>query len=244
MKIAVIADIHSNLQAFEAVLTDIKKENVGEILCLGDLIGYGPDPRRVVKLTRERSIDSVLGNHEYALSNRAYFNHLNPSPRASLTLNLAQLDPLDIDYLKSLPQVITRHGARFVHGCPPKSPTAYLLEPSDRMLGKIFGSFPEQFAFYGHTHVFELFESKDGEIRKRPFSPGIHFLAENGRYLVNPGSVGQPRDGLNCHAKYCLWNPDSLTLELKSIPYDIKKTALRLRESGYPDFNAERLFYC
>jgi len=243
MKIAIIADIHSNLEAFEAVLQDILNESAEEIICLGDIIGYGPDPLEVVQLIRKHSIASVLGNHEYALCNPAYLNRLNPSPRASLDLNLKQLNRKDIDYLKSLPPVMTRHGALFVHGCPPKSPTAYLLEPSDKMLGKIFGSFPEQFAFYGHTHVFEFFESKDGEIHKRSFEPGIYSFPENGRYLVNPGSVGQPRDGFNNQAKYCLWDRDSLTLELKSIPYDVKKTASRLRKSGYPDFNAERLFY-
>lgn len=243
MKLAIIADIHSNLEAFEAVLDDIKAECVEEVISLGDMVGYGPDPGGVVRRARQHRIVSVLGNHEYALANPSYYNHLNPTPRTSLDLNLKQLTEDDVSYLKGLPKVMSCHDARFVHGCPPQSPTAYLIEPSSQLLGKIFSSFPERLAFYGHTHNFALFELRDGEVRTLKFGIGRHLLDANCRYLINPGSVGQPRDGVNNQAKYCIWSREDGIIELRSIPYDIEKTAGRLRELGYPDFNAERLFY-
>ena len=243
MKIAIIADIHSNLEALKAVLEDIHTEGVDQIIALGDIIGYGPDPKEVTRLVRQNNIISILGNHEYALKNKSYFQHLNPTPRTSLEMNLAQLNRDERDYLTNLPPVMTMHNARFVHGCPPKSSTAYLMEPSPERLTKIILSFPEQIAFYGHTHLFGLYEYREGVVKNRDFSPGRHLFDPKSRYLINPGSVGQPRDGLNNHSKYIVWDRHNLTLELKSIPYDLEKTAASLRAAGYPSFNAERLFY-
>ena len=116
MKIAIIADIHSNLEALEAVLKDIGAEDIDQIVSLGDNIGYGPDPKGVLQLIDTYNILSILGNHEYALLNQSYFQHLNPSPRTSLEMNLGQLDRHERDYLTSLPPVMTLHDARFVHG--------------------------------------------------------------------------------------------------------------------------------
>lgn len=243
MKTAIISDIHSNLAAFEAVLADIGSQGAEQTLSLGDIIGYGPDPAEVVKLLRAHRIVSILGNHEYALSCPSYFEHLNPSPRKSLEMNLAQLDPQAIGFLTNLPQVITEQNARFVHGCPPKSPTSYLMEPPHRLLAKIFPSYPESICFFGHTHTLDFIEWHNGKAEKKPFTPGLHQLHPEARYLINPGSVGQPRDGLNNQAKYLIWDTAQHTILLRSISYDVKKTAARLRQLGYPDFNAERLFY-
>lgn len=240
MKIGIIADIHANLAAFTATLEDLAAQNVQEIISLGDNIGYGPDPEQVVDTLLDHNVLSVLGNHEYALQSDRYLQKLNPSPRKSLLLNRDLLSEENLVHCVNLPQVLLRHGARFVHGCPPKSPSAYLYRPSDHKLEKLYTGFKEQICFYGHTHSPVFFEGlvryHGATLYEQPFR-----LDENKRYLINPGSVGQPRDQLNNRAKYLIWDRQEASITFHAKQYDVKTTVERLRELGFPDFNAERL---
>lgn len=241
MRIAVISDIHANMAAFKAVLGDIAGSTVEEILCLGDNIGYGPDPEEVVREIRQRRILSVQGNHEYALVNPAYFNRLNPDPRRSLELTLDMLSGESLSFIRSIEQVQTRYGARLVHGCPPKSQTAYLFFPSQLMLDRIFLSFPEDICFYGHTHTLNFYEEGQPVEQGIDIEPGTRRLHPGRRYIINPGSVGQPRDGINNHAKYLIWDQEEQTVIFRQVPYDVRQTVNRLRRLNFPGFNAERL---
>ncbi len=241
MKTAVISDIHGNLAAFEAVLDDLDRQQVSDILCLGDNIGYGPDPEEVIQKLRQRQILSIQGNHEYALVDEHYFSRLNPDPKKSLELTLRMLSPDSIEYIQSLEPLLLLNGVRLVHGCPPKSPTAYLFFPSQLMLDRIFASFPEKLCFYGHTHTLNFFEEGLPPEKGLEVEPGSYRLHPQRRYIINPGSVGQPRDGINNHAKYLIWDREKEIITYRDVPYDVMRTVSRLRESGFPSFNADRL---
>ena len=241
MRIALISDIHANYRALQGVLADIDLEEVDEIISLGDNIGYGPEPEEVIQALRQRQIISIMGNHELGLADEGYFKRLNPGPQDSLELNRQLMGRESIDYVCGLPRLLIRHGARFIHGCPPRSITSYLYSPSMAKVKKIFAGYPEQFCFYGHVHSLEcFFLTADGCQHLEP-EPGIFSCEREVRYLFNPGSVGQPRDGLNRLAKYAIWDLDQQTLEVRQVSYDVATTKKLLKERGFPEANSFRL---
>jgi diadenosine tetraphosphatase ApaH/serine/threonine PP2A family protein phosphatase len=151
------------------------------------------------------------------------------------------LSPESISYINSLEPVLVNNGARQVHGCPPKSPTAYLFFPSQLMLDKIFGSFPEALCFYGHTHTLNFFEEGLPPEKGLEIELGTYRLHPGRRYIINPGSVGQPRDGLNNHAKYLIWDQENELVTFRDVHYDVMRTVNRLRQLNFPSFNSQRL---
>lgn len=243
MRTAVLADIHANMAALQAVLADIRQEGLEEIITLGDNIGYGPDPEEVTRELMRQQVISIQGNHEFALNNPAYYLRMNPDPKKSLDMNRRMLSEASLKYARKLEPVVIRHGARLVHGCPPKSQTAYLYFPSRKMLDRIFDSFPEKICFYGHTHTLNFFEEHKDPVLGLNISPGTFTLKKDRKYIINPGSVGQPRDGLNNHAKYLIWDREKETITFREVEYDVMETVNRLRVLDFPDFNATRLLF-
>ena len=244
MLTAVIADVHANLAALEAVLEEIDSLPIAEIFCLGDMIGYGPDPEEVIVALRQRNIIAIQGNHEYAILNRAYFDRMNPDPRTSLEMTLKLISPESLNYIINLEQVLVLPGSvRLVHGCPPKSTTCYLFYPSVIMLEKIFDAYPERICFYGHTHTLNFFEEGLPPEMGIEAAPGVYRLRPDRRYIINPGSVGQPRDGIDNRAKYLIWDREQDTITFRAVEYDVMRTVNKLRKLHFPDFNAERLVW-
>jgi diadenosine tetraphosphatase ApaH/serine/threonine PP2A family protein phosphatase len=129
---------------------------------------------------------------------------------------------------------------RFVHGFPPDSPVFYQFQASDDDLLGMFSELPEQLFFTGHTHYPEIVEFHEGALQKLNFGRQVRQLKPEARYLVNVGSVGQPRDGNN-NAKYVLFDPAALTVELRYIPYDIESTVQKILDAGLPEAHALRL---
>lgn len=242
MRIAVISDIHANLEALVQVLIDIDQQKADAIRNLGDIVGYGPSPDEAVELMRSRNIPSVMGNHELALASKKYFNRLNETTQKSLRITRKLLSEASLRYLEALPGKISWQNARFVHGCPPESATVYLFDPSSAMLRKLLTSFDEKICFIGHTHTLTLFSLNGDKICKEELTGGVTALAAGARYIINIGSVGQPRDGLNNMAKYVLWDSDAETIEVRFVPYDISVTAEKIIKLGFPDHNARRLW--
>jgi predicted phosphodiesterase len=241
VRTAVLADIHANLAAFAAVLADIRAEGISDIVTLGDNIGYGPDPDEVTQELIRLRVIAVQGNHEYALRNPGYYLRMNPDSKRSLDLTRTMLSEESLAYALRLQPVMILHGARLVHGCPPKSQTAYLFSPSRRMLAKLFTSFPEKICFYGHTHIMSFYEEGKDPALGEDISPATLHLARGRKYIINPGSVGQPRDGLNNYAKYIIWDRDHGSVTFRDVEYDVMKTVNKLRLLGFPPFNATRL---
>lgn len=243
MRTAVLADIHANLAALEAVLEDIAGQGISTLLCLGDSIGYGPDPGEVLHELRKLKMRSVLGNHEYAIRNPVYLTQMNPDPKRSMEMTLELLSAEDLVQISAWEPVLIVDGVRLVHGCPPQSPTCYLFYPSAQMLDRLFASFPERICFYGHTHVLSFFEQGLPPEKGMEAQLGTYRLHPDRRYLINPGSVGQPRDGINNRAKYLIWDQDKGTVTFRAVAYDVQRTVTRLHRLGFPSFNAERLVW-
>jgi len=243
MRLAIIADIHGNYRALLAVLGDIVLCGADRIISLGDAIGYGPEPEEVVQTLLAQQVVSVMGNHELGLVSQGYCNRLHAVARESLTLTRALLSPESLAWLARLPVELVCCGARFVHGCPPQSITVYLYNPSDTRLRRLFASYPEPICFAGHTHDFGFFEQQGAALSRRDLKLERVRLDPQSRYLLQPGSVGQPRDTLNWHAKYMLWDDAARTIEVRAVAYDVQTTIRLLGERHFPAVNAQRLFW-
>jgi len=241
MRLAIMSDIHANLEAFKEVLADIRAVEVDGIACLGDNVGYGPEPEAVVKLLREHNIPSVMGNHELSIVDPEYLSWMNPPAQQSLLITQELLSEDTISYLKTLPPSMPFHGSLCVHGCPPDSITTYLFELSRTEFKELFLTMPEKVCFVGHTHDLEIFSFDGQKVKDASLGKGAVTLKKDYQYIVNIGSVGQPRDGNN-NAKYVIWDNASGILEVRFVPYDIAKTADKILELGLPEYNASRLW--
>jgi len=241
MKIAVISDIHANMEAFREVLADIERAKVDAIISLGDNIGYGPEPDEVVRLIQEKNIPSVMGNHEMVVTDRGHLEWFNPVARESLQTTVALLSNDSIDYICSLKTSRVYDDYRFVHGFPPDSPTTYLFQVPDESLVHAFEEMKEKICFVGHTHELGIV-GFDGEgISHSPMHKGITFLYDEKKYIINIGSVGQPRDGDN-NAKYVIWDTLNYHIELRFVPYDIATVVSKIQAAGLPETHAKRLW--
>lgn len=242
MRVAVIADIHGNYRALEAVFADIDQQQIDEIISLGDNVGYGPEPEKVVQALRKRQVTSVMGNHEFGLVSESYFKRLNPGgPRESLLLTRELLSEDSLRWLAALPPFLLRHRARFVHGCPPQSITAYLFSPTETRLARVFSSYKELICFAGHTHTLHCFTQEEQSVGRTELPIGVLSLQPGVRYLILSGSVGQPRDNINSQAKYCIWDRGQKSVEVRGVDYDVDATVALLKERGFPKSNALRL---
>ncbi|HID29812.1 MAG TPA: metallophosphoesterase [Desulfobacterales bacterium] len=241
MRLAIISDVHGNLEALKQVLSDIDQLQVDGLACLGDNIGYGADSEEVVKLIRQRQIPCVMGNHELAVMDPSCLYRMNPVARRSLILTEELVSQDTLNYIRRLKASIVFHGSLCVHGCPPDSITTYLFDVSERNLRKIFAAMKYRICFVGHTHDLEIV-GFDGEgITRTPLCKGLSLLQEDRQYIINIGSVGQPRDGDN-NAKYVIWDDASSTIEVRFIAYDIAAAERKILELGFPEFNAKRLW--
>lgn len=241
MKIAILSDIHGNYQAFQAVLADADEQRPDGIVCLGDSIGYGPEPEAVISEVRRRQIPSIIGNHEMAVLDRIHLNWFNPLARVSLEKTLAMLSNESFNFISDLPFSRVVSGARFVHGYPPDSARTYLFRKAGYELRKTFQSMAEPLCFVGHTHDLEIVQYDGRQVERSGLPKGITHLDSQNRYIINIGSVGQPRDGTN-HAKYVLWNTVEGWIDVRFVIYDIESTVRKILAAGLPETHANRLW--
>jgi len=240
MKTAIISDIHGNATALRAVLEDIKSLSVDLIISLGDNIGYGPEPEAVVNLIREQHIPSVIGNHELAINKPKFLGWFNTNARISLEKTKRLISQSTIDYISKLSYCMILNNCRFVHGFPPGSATIYLFELTERKIKNMFAKMHEWVCFVGHTHLLEIIVYDGENIYKRPLEEEDVQLNASKKYLINVGSVGQPRDGNN-QAKYVVFDTSSKILSVKYITYDISDTVKKIYRAGLPEQHAWRL---
>ncbi|WP_250645571.1 metallophosphoesterase family protein [Salidesulfovibrio onnuriiensis] len=237
-RIAVFSDAHGNYEALKSVLADMDGQNVDDVVCLGDTIGYGPDPEQCARLVRERGIDMVLGNHEQGLLGDYFLSWFNPQARDMLLKTRALLSDDSLRWLTSRPKSLERCGCRFVHGCPPSDVRMYIYKCHGRM-EEVFASFDEPVCFVGHTHELWHYEWDGGEAERHALE-GTAVLSGETRHIINVGAVGQPRDG-NPNAKYVIYEPHTRRLVVRFVPYDIEKTVLRIKDRGFPAVYGKRL---
>lgn len=241
MRLAVLSDIHGNLEAFTAVLADVGQAGADRTALLGDIVGYGPDPEACVELARELGLDSVMGNHELGLSKRAELAWFNPSARQSLEQTMGLLSPASLEWLAGLPVFMVVDACRLVHGAPPDSPRTYYFELDHREILRRMGLINEPLCLVGHSHELAMAHlPASGGLERLPLRAGVQTLQAGDRYLINAGAVGQPRDGDN-RAKYVIVDRKAGLLEVRCVPYDVGATVEKIRRLGLPEFNATRL---
>ncbi|MFZ5571034.1 MAG: metallophosphoesterase family protein [Thermodesulfobacteriota bacterium] len=240
MRLAVLSDIHANLEALEKVLEDIDRCNVDDTITLGDNIGYGPDPDGVIDILCRRQVGTIMGNHELALSRPNYLAWFNPVAQKALVRTMEMLSSGAMEWIAGLDVSMVRHGFRFVHGFPPDSATRYLFQVAAADMPKVFQELKEPVCYIGHTHEVAMI-SFDGDVVDYPrLTPGIHRLQPDHRYIINVGSVGQPRDR-DRNAKYVIMDTELRSIELRIVEYDRLKTAAKIIRAGLPKLYADRL---
>jgi diadenosine tetraphosphatase ApaH/serine/threonine PP2A family protein phosphatase len=232
------SDIHSNLEALQAVLESADKQGVDSMYCLGDFVGYGANPTEVVHtVAAVPGCKAVLGNHDAAVidsSERVFFN---PVARAGIIYSQENLDEQGQSYLKGLPLAIDATDFYVVHASPSDPGSwIYILEPLEA--ADAFHVMKHPVAFIGHTH-FPAVHTDTGAVT--PLRPGerIKVTPEN-KLIVNVGSVGQPRDG-DCRAAYVIYDDQSQTIEIFRVDYDIDAAARKILDAGLPPMLADRI---
>jgi diadenosine tetraphosphatase ApaH/serine/threonine PP2A family protein phosphatase len=241
MRVGLLSDIHANWSALQAVWQDIKGQGLDCIYSLGDNVGYGPDPQAVTAFLYQQGVLSVQGNHEQGLIDPGCLAWFNAQARQALEQTSSLIDPEWIRVLAEYPKARVVHGARLVHGCPPESAFRYLFEWPDGLLPRLFATFEETLCFVGHTHELAVAVFKHGRAWRSGLAEGTYRLEQDARYLLNIGSVGQPRDGDN-RAKYAIWDTVQASVEIRFVPYDIQDTVYRIKARGLSLANAERLW--
>ncbi len=240
MRLAVIADIHGNLEAFKHVLKDIDRSAVDTIINLGDAIGYGPDPEAVVSLIGKRNIAGILGNHELAVIDKTLRQQFTPLAYKDLKHTMKFLSPGTVQHFNNLERCLVVNDCLCVHGCPPDSVTTYLHWLNESELESILKTLPLGLSFVGHTHRLESVTYNGQKITRMSLEEGLQSIEDNLKYIINVGSVGQPRDG-NDKAKYVIWDDNQKTIEIRFVSYDVSVTMEKIMESGFGKKNALRL---
>ncbi len=243
MRLAVIADIHSNLEALDRVLAQIDQEGVDAILNLGDLVGYNASPNECLELLQSRNVWSLAGNHDLALFDPERAQHFNIIAYQALMWCREQVRPEFLEFLQGLPLVKEQPGVFLACHGTPGSPDTYIAYhfQGKRVLKHLYHQPELRVCFFGHTHRRALwYRDIRGTVALRQISPVKMRLSLKEHYLINPGSVGQPRDG-NPEAAYAIFDDQEFSIQFKSAPYDIRGAQRRILAAGLPPFLAERL---
>jgi diadenosine tetraphosphatase ApaH/serine/threonine PP2A family protein phosphatase len=236
VRVAVVSDIHGNLQALEAVLASIDRDAPDEIWCLGDLVGYGPRPNRCCAVVAERADVCLIGNHDLAALGRLDLEIFSPDAAATAAWTIGVLEPESRAFLESLEPQGEREGVGLFHASPRDPVWEYVLSPGIAYAG--MAATPQDLVLVGHSHVALHFRLSDTMLV--PAADGTHLGLVGDRWLLNPGSVGQPRDG-DPRAAWLLLDLDARRAAFRRVEYDVEKTQAEIRERGLPEELAARL---
>ncbi len=242
MRLALISDIHSNLEALESVFACLDQEGVDAILNLGDTVGYNASPNECLELLATRPVLSLAGNHDLALLEAERAEFFNIIAYQAIMWSREQVKAEHLPFFRTLPLTRAGEGYLACHGTP-TSPDSYigLHFQGKRVLKYLRDRSSARFCFFGHTHKRALwYRDVRGKVALQPITPAPTPLDPQCLYLINPGSVGQPRDG-NPEAAYAIFDARDFSIQFKSVPYDVKSAQRRILQAGLPDYLAERL---
>jgi len=239
MRIAVLSDVHSNLEALRAVLLSCGSEQIDEYICLGDIVGYAANPNECLKLIRELNpLTTIAGNHDWASVGKTDINYFSPIAKEAILWTQKELTEENKNFLQNLPLTKEFDDFIIVHGslyAPQEWHYIFTLQDAKRN----FGHQNKRICFIAHSHQpFIISQDKSGNcegIKGTKVS-----LRDDYKYLINIGSVGQPRDG-NPKASYCFYDRDKNEIEIKRISYEIKKAQDKIIAAGLPQELAWRL---
>lgn len=236
MRIAVLSDIHSNLAALAAVRADLPAHD--EVWALGDIVGYGPQPNEVIRTLQEMGARSVLGNHDGAAIGTVDAHDFNPEAATAIRWTASVLDDNARAYLASLPEVRREGDLTAVHGSPRDPVWEYITSTSIAMAN--LDAFDTRLCLFGHTHLPIVFAAQDGRGTALAALPDEPVPLAAQRVMLNPGSVGQPRDG-NPASSYLIVDTDANIAEFHRVAYDIAETQRLMRQVDLPARLVERL---
>lgn len=241
MKIGIISDIHSNLPAIQKIYDELSKD-ADEIYCLGDIVGYGPYPNECINFLRYFKF-SVMGNHDAAVIGLRNYDDFNEYARFAIDWTKDHISPNFLEKLKRIPQILEIENVYLVHGSLRDPIEEYLIN-----YYSVYASFElmeKKIAFFGHTHLAGafLYSEKEREIYYVNFVNGGDLKLEKGyKYLINPGSVGQPRDG-NWKASYAIYDTKLNMVHFRRVDYDVEEIQKYMQNLGFPKYLWERLRY-
>jgi predicted phosphodiesterase len=238
MRYLVISDIHSNLAAFEAVLSDAGQFDM--VWCLGDVIGYGPQPNECIERLGALPHICVAGNHDFAAVDRLDISAFNPDALRACLWTANQLTPANREFIQGLPERFVEGSFTIVHGSPRYPIWEYVSHCAVAMQN--FPHFDTTYCLVGHTHVPVIYRQRSSATICDSFTLSVDEVVSVGkdRLLINPGGVGQPRDG-DPRASYAILDTGNMTIQQKRVEYPLQETQALMRSLGLPPRLAERL---
>ena len=240
MRIALLSDVHGNLPAFEAVLDDIDTETVEEIWCLGDLVGYGAQPDGCVQLARDRCNLSLAGNHDLVVTGDIPIEDFSAGAAAAARWTQETIGADALAYLRSLQPADPSREPALYHASPRDPVWEYVL--STWQADECMALMEARIGAIGHSHVALWFQRDgEGQVTGATAEAGLELDLSNGRWLLNPGGVGQPRDG-DPRAAWLLLDTSTWRATWRRVEYPIDLAARAIEEAGLPRMLAERLY--
>jgi diadenosine tetraphosphatase ApaH/serine/threonine PP2A family protein phosphatase len=238
VRVAVVSDIHSNLHALEAVLDALAADPVDELWCLGDVVGYGPKPLECCDLIRAHAKQCLCGNHDLAVCGRLDLAEFSGDAGVAASWTRGVLDDGSLEWLRGLGPEGMAHGVRLFHGSARDPVWEYVLTNEAAVATMLIAD--EQLVLVGHSHAALHVALRGSELEGGPAPDGTVLGLGEARWLLNPGSVGQPRDG-DPHAAYLVLDLDARTATFRRVPYDVARTQAEMRDVGLPEMLAARL---
>jgi predicted phosphodiesterase len=238
MRYGIFSDIHSNLEALKSVIDAYKEESIDLYLCVGDVVGYGANPVECIEKTRNITTACVAGNHDWASVDKFSCDYFNPYAKAAILWTRQQLDEQDRDFLQSLKLIYKNEDLTLVHGTlyNPQD-FGYMVEGYNAR--DSFGLLENDICFIGHSHTAGVFiRNQNGGIEYT--QDNLVKIKEGNKYIVNAGSVGQPRDG-NPDSAYCVYDTDKKEVRIKRVKYDTKTAQNKITKAGLPKILGDRL---
>jgi len=241
-QVAVISDIHGNLEALKVVIEDIEAHRIKRVWCLGDIVGYGPQPNECIELLGKLQLTSVAGNHDLGIIGRLDLDYFNAPGQTALKWQRRRLDLKNANFLKGLtvqerptPDIIMVHASL-------RNPTWEYIY-SAGIAAANFKHLDMKVCFFGHTHlpiIYRREENMELKTVEPPINEEYGLVNDESLWMINPGSVGQPRDN-NPQAAYLIFDRKKMKLESRRLDYPIIKTRELIREYGLPPYLSERL---
>ncbi|TKJ33478.1 metallophosphoesterase [bacterium (candidate division B38) B3_B38] len=244
MRLGIFADIHGNLEALQAVIAAYKKEKIDRYICLGDVVGYGANPNECCQIVSSLADKTLIGNHDVACCGHFNIKWFNTTAQKAILWTQQHLSEKNLKWLNNLPYTCQEEKVIFSHGLPHKPEKFYydddleLIEDCYRELGT-----SPRISFMGHTHRSIVFvvENKGVKIRVDPqFKSTLRFQNKGKQYLLNVGSVGQPRDG-DARACYAIYDTKQQVVVIKRVEYNTNLACLKIIDAGLPPVLGERL---
>jgi predicted phosphodiesterase len=240
MRFAFISDIHANLEALEAVLNDIKGQNIDEVICLGDIVGYGANPNECIELVKSHCPETLLGNHDAAAVELLSTQHFNIHAKIAIEWTEQNLKKENRNYLSALPLKTNKDFLTLVHATPYEPNMWYYITSLEEAAFN-FQFFDTQICLVGHTHIpIIIILDNDKELYVHQDSYVNMGKLEGARFLINVGSVGQPRDR-NPKSCYGILDTSEKEFFYRRVSYNIDKAQSKMKKIKMPDFLITRL---